>query len=197
MHHRNVFRQIRQRSGSRARVLAVAALLLAGLFATPAPAIAGPSIIKRPFGGARPYQLDVHAGFAWIGKGLAAGARFGIPIIHNGFIKKINNSIHINFGADLYFIDAVGKKNSAYSMGLGIPVTLHWEFYFTPRWSAFGEVGPNIFIHSETLKGHGWDWSPGHWFIASAGGRYFLSQTLALTLRLGSPYSSFGLSFLF
>jgi hypothetical protein len=31
----------------------------------------------------------------------------------------------------------------------------------------------------------------------SAGGRYMLSESMALTLRLGSPYSSFGVSFMF
>ncbi len=195
MLHRQV---IRQRWRILAITLTATALILVGLIAAPVPAMAGGPIIKHPYGGKRPYQLDVHAGFVWVGKGLASGVRFGIPIIHNGFIKTINNSIYINFGADLYFLDALDKKKStAYGIAIGIPVTMHWEFYFTPRWSAFGEVGPNIFLHSGVFDGHGWDWSPSHWFIASAGGRYFINRTLTLTLRLGSPYSSFGVSFLF
>jgi hypothetical protein len=80
---------------------------------------------------------------------------------------------------------------------VGIPVAFHWEFYFTPHWSAFGEAGPNFFMHPSVFKGHGWDWSPGHWFSVGAGGRYFIQDSLALTLRLGSPYSSFGVTFLF
>lgn len=158
----------------------------------------GQSIIKRPFGGIRPMQLDVHAGFAFVGKGLATGARFGIPLFHNGFIKTVNNAVYINFGLDLYFVSASYKHaKDEYAVGLGIPVTLHWEFYFTPRWSAFGEAGPNIFLHPGTLKGHGWDWSPGHWFTVAAGGRFFISEAIALTLRLGSPYSAFGVTFFF
>jgi hypothetical protein len=157
----------------------------------------GQSIIKRPFGGSRPMQLDVHAGFSFVGRGLATGARFGIPLMHNGFIKSINNAVYINFGLDLYFVNYKYARNDSYAVGLGIPVTLHWEFYFTPRWSAFGEVGPNIYIHPGALKGHGWDWSPGHWFTAGVGGRFFLSESMALTLRLGTPYSSFGVTFMF
>lgn len=170
-----------------------ACLALLGLLVCSGPARADTSIIKSPFGGQRPYQLDVHAGFSFLGRGLAAGARFGIPIVHNGFVKSINNSIHINFGADLYFID----YHDDYAVAVGIPVTMHWEFYFTPRWTAFGEVGPNLFLHPAVFKGDGWDWSPGHWFSAAVGGRYMISEGFALTLRLGSPYSSFGVSFLF
>src|SRR5688572_32059960 len=31
-------------------------------------------------------------------------SRFGIPILHNGFVSSINNAVYINFGADLYWI---------------------------------------------------------------------------------------------
>jgi hypothetical protein len=154
----------------------------------------GQTIIKRPHHGPRPYQLDLHAGFAYVGAGLAAGGRFGIPIVTNGFVKKINNAVYINFGADLYFIDS-GKNDHA--IGLGIPVTLHWEFYFTPEWSAFGEAGPNFFIHPVVFKGDKWKFSGSHWVSVTAGGRYFINNALALTLRIGNPYSSFGVTFLF
>lgn len=165
--------------------------------ATPTTARGG-NIIKLPFRGKRPLQLDVHVGFSYLGKGLATGARFGIPLFHNGFIKSINNAVYINFGVDIYIINTHhGKSGDEYAGGIGIPVTLHWEFYFTPRWSAFGEAGPNIFIHPGTIKGGGWDWSPGHWFSVAAGGRFFIKDSVTLTLRLGSPYSSLGVSFLF
>ena len=155
------------------------------------------SIIKQPFGGERPYQLDVHAGFSYFGRGLATGVRFGIPIVHNGFVKTINNAIYINFGADLYFIDYHHKGHDEYAVAIGVPVTMHWEFYFTPKWTAFGEVGPNLFLHPGVFKGHGWGWSGRHWVTVSGGGRYMINESLALTLRLGSPYSSFGVSFMF
>lgn len=174
------------------------ALGVVALASSTKPALAEPSIIKRPFRGARPLQLDLHAGFSFIGRGLAAGGRFGIPVVHNGFVKKINNAIYVNFGADLYFIDYKhGGAKGVYAPAVGIPVTMHWEFYFTRSWTAFGEVGPTLFLHPAVLKGDGWDWSPGHWFSAGVGGRYLLHETLALTLRLGSPYSSFGVSFFF
>lgn len=58
--------------------------------------------IRTPHTGSRPFQLDVHAGFTWWGVGFASGARFGIPILNNGFVPSINNAVYINFGADFY-----------------------------------------------------------------------------------------------
>lgn len=173
------------------------ALALGAVAASPRQALAQPSVIERPYGGTRPLVLDVHAGFSWLGLGLAAGARFGIPIVHNGFIANLNNAVYINFGADLYFVHYKSRADDIYAVGLGLPVTMHWEFYFTPRWTAFGEVGINFYLHPSLIHGDGWAWSPGHWLIIAAGGRYMLSESLALTLRVGNPYVAFGVSFMF
>ena len=178
---------------SRKRSLALLLLAAASIVASAAQA---QTIIKRPYRGRRPFQLDLHGGFAYVGKGLAVGARIGFPIVYNGFVKKINNAVYINIGADLYFIGD-GRKDESHAVGIGVPITMHWEFYFTPQWSAFGEIGPNLFIHPEVVRGHGWKFSGPHWFHATAGGRFFIDRTLSLTLRIGSPYSSFGVTFFF
>ena len=149
--------------------------------------------IRRPFTGDRPFQLDVHAGFSHFGLGLATGARFGIPILDNGFVRSINNAVYLNFGADFYFV----KHDNDYGPALGFPVALHWEFYFTDRWSAFAELGINVYLHSHIFSGRGWHWSPGHWVLGAVGGRLHVNQTVALTLRLGNPYSAFGVTFMF
>lgn len=155
----------------------------------------GGTNIRQPFsGGRRPFQLDVHGGFSHFGLGVATGARFGIPIVQNGFVRSINNAVYINFGVDFYFVK---HGNDAYAPGLGIPVTLHWEFYFTDRWSAFAELGVNVYIHPNLFRGHGWDWSPGHWVVGAVGGRFHINRVIALTLRLGNPYSAFGVTFMF
>lgn len=142
-------------------------------------------------------QLDLHAGFSYVGRGLATGARFGIPIVHNGFLKKLNNAIYINFGVDFYFVNYTGKSKDGYSAALGIPVTMHWEFYFTPTWSAFGEVGPNIYLGPGLFHGDAFKFSAAHWVSGGVGGRYWISDRFTLTLRLGNPYSSFGVSLMF
>ena len=160
-------------------LLALAALSL--------PQLAGAQEIDQPHTGGRPVTLDLHAGFAWYGNGLALGGRIGIPIVDNGFVKTINNSVYINFGADFYYAEYYNGNNfEERSAALGIPVSMQWNFYFTPEWSAYGEVGVNLYVHNG-------DFRPGpYWGIGAVGGRYHFGESAALMLRLGSPYSSFG-----
>jgi hypothetical protein len=157
--------------------------------------------INRPHTGDRPLQLDLHAGFAWYGRGLATGVRFGIPIVENGFVPPINNAVYINFGLDLYFIRyRCGPcRGNEYrnGTGIGLPVTMHWEFYFTEHWSAFGEVGLNPFIHPRYFDEDDWYFDGRHWFIVAVGGRYAFNENIAITLRIGSPYAAFGVTFFF
>jgi len=161
--------------------------------------------IGTPHTGSRPLQLDLHLGFAWYGRGLATGVRFGIPIVENGFVPSINNAVYINFGMDLYFIeyrygcyDNMGRaRGDCRGTGIGFPVTMHWEFYFSEHWTAFGEVGLNPFIAPGYLDGDRYRWDGRHWFIVAVGGRYMFNDAVALTLRVGSPYAAFGVSFFF
>jgi hypothetical protein len=162
--------------------------------------------IDTPFTGTRPLQLDLHAGFTWYGLGFAGGARFGIPILQNGFIPSLDNAVYLNFGVDAYAIDWSGCRsrigtgcNREYGFALGFPITLHWEFYFTDNWSAFAELGFQIFLPPSLFYGDYWDPGDhiGMWVIAAAGGSYHFSEAIAITLRLGNPYFSFGVTFQF
>ena len=159
--------------------------------------------IGQPHTGSRPLQLDLHAGFTWYGRGLATGVRFGIPILTNGFVPSINNAVYINFGLDLYFIRYAGRcngpdrRNDCTGTGIGLPVTMHWEFYFSEHWTAFGEAGLNPFIHPDYVDGRDWNFDGRHWFIVAVGGRYMFNDAVSLTLRVGSPYAAFGVSFFF
>ena len=152
---------------------------------------ASASYIRTPFEGERPYQLDAHVGFATYNFGLATGLRFGIPILDNGFIKSINNAVYINFGADFLFV----KYFDEYSPAMDIPAALHWEFYFTEKWSAYAEFGLNIYIHPSVFRGYGWYSSGGYWITGSVGGRFQINDKVALTMHVGSPYCSFGVMF--
>jgi hypothetical protein len=163
--------------------------------------------IDRPFTGERPFQLDVHAGFTWWGNGFASGVRFGIPLLDNGFVPSINNAVYLNFGADFYFIERYGYRcddppdrncYTDYGPGFGFPVTLHWEFYFNDSWSAFAEIGGQFFLHPRWLDEGRFGWyQPGAWFIWTVGGSYHVNESFLLTLRVGSPYVAFGLTFQF
>lgn len=156
--------------------------------------------INTPFTGHRPFQLDLHAGFTWWGVGAASGVRFGIPLLDNGFISSINNAVYLNFGADFYWVRwrDRGRGNWDYAAGVGFPVTLHWEFYFNENWSAFVEVGAQFFLHPNSLYGPGarFDvYEPGYWFVGAVGGSFHVNEWFLLTLRVGTPYVAFGMTF--
>lgn len=196
------------RSGTTA--LAVALFLAAAggaQLAAPATAHADHDI-NTPFTGTRPFQLEFHGGFTWYGYGFAGGARFGIPIVHNGFIGTLDNAIYLNFGVDAYFVRFYGRCGAGgcfdqYAFALGIPVALHWEFYFSDNWSAFAEIGFQFFLPPSLWNYGDWEYGGpnggwiGQWIIAGVGGSFHISDAFALTARLGNPYISFGVEFLF
>ncbi len=162
--------------------------------------------INTPFTGSRPLQLDFHGGFTWYGLGFAGGARFGIPLVQNGFVPSIDNAVYLNFGVDVYAIDWDGCRGAGgcggareYGFAMGFPVALHWEFYFNDSWSAFGELGFQIFLPPSLFYRNQWDPGDhiGAWIIGAAGGSYHFSEAVALTLRVGNPYISFGVTFQF
>lgn len=193
----------------RTRSLALAAGLLLGA------AVGGPLLlpetaradhdINTPFTGTRPFQLEFHGGFTWYGLGVVGGARFGIPIVHNGFISTIDNAVYLNFGLDTYWVrhrPACGGGGcfDDYAFALGIPVALHWEFYFSDMWSVFGEIGFQFFLPPGLFRENRWDYDGGwigHWIVAAVGGSLHLGEAFALTVRLGNPYASFGVEFYF
>ena len=164
----------------------------------------GATDIGTPFTGQRPFQLDIHGGFAWWGVGAATGVRFGVPILQNGFVSQINNAVYINFGVDFYWIRRGcnnlpgGAFNCDYGPGVGIPVTLHWEFYFNENWSAFAEVGFQFFMHPQFFNNGRYEvYDGGYWFLAALGGSFHINENVLLTLRVGTPYAAFGVTFQF
>jgi hypothetical protein len=165
--------------------------------------------IKRP--GDHPtygVEIEPHILFGWDnlfpGNSFGVGARFGIPIVQNGFIDSINNSVAISFGADLLHYDGCYIPNGSCSANfLFLPVAMQWNFYVAQKWSVFGE--PGLFIY------HGFfDACPAgldsRFCLAPnatglrpalyAGGRYHFSEHVALTMRIGYPTFSVGVSFL-
>jgi len=182
------------------RLLLVLASLAA--FSTSASAQHDGVSIKRPFSGRRPVELNLHAGLSHRGLGPAAGLRFAIPIVDNGFVTSIDNAIYLTVGGDLFFercVGGCGKNADDYGFAVAVPFTGRWQFNFTPRWSAYGEVGPSLYIHSGWL-GAGTFPGVAHvadaWFAGTVGGKWHFAPQMSLTLALGAPYSHVGLDIL-
>ncbi len=197
--------------------------LLAGaiaLVATTAGGLANAqSIIKNP-GDHPPYkvELEPHLDLGWAhlyrGNGLGVGARVGIVIVDNGFIKSINNSVAISFGldwlrySDCYYYDRRGRLD--YGCGASyfvFPVTMQWNFWLSPKWSVFGEPGLYVYhgVYDDycrdrfgnSIPGCGYPTRTGVEPALFVGGRFHFNDTVALTMRIGYPLASIGVSFLF
>jgi hypothetical protein len=89
-----------------------------------------------------------------------------------------------------------------------IPVTMQWNFWFTEQWSAFWE--PGFTFRQAFYPDYPWcqppNWDPRFgtcyadrsrlFFTFYIGGRFNISDSLALTMRIGHPIDfSFGVSF--
>ncbi|HEY3595234.1 MAG TPA: hypothetical protein VGL13_15215 [Polyangiaceae bacterium] len=142
------------------------------------------SIIKLP--GEHPrytFEIEPQLLLGWneLKDGPGVGGRIIFPIISNGFVSSINNSVGIGFGFD---VDPLRTANHFI-----LPVVLQWNFWLSTHWSVFGEPGLAITFDNGDGK-----FGP----VFYAGGRYHVTKEIALTLRLGVPGldAAVGISFL-
>jgi hypothetical protein len=138
------------------------------------------------------------------GTGFGLGFRGSIPIVRNGFVPSINNSVAIGFGIDFVrygrgdFCRDGGPLPDCDRVRIDsfnefyFPVVLQWNFFLSRNWSVFAEPGIG-------LNYHGWDGpraldvDP---FLFFLGGRYHFTEKITLTMRIGYPAFSVGASFL-
>jgi hypothetical protein len=163
-------------------------------------------------------ELEPHLVLQWTNDpyfaddGIGVGFRASIPIIDNGPISSINNSLAIGFGLDWAHFGGCGPYRDACNADdFWLPIVLQWNFFVTDWLSLFPEFG--LAIHHSSL---GWDGAiPGDcrgtrgrdicvadasytdvdlvlWF----GARFAISQRVAFTMRLGTPSILLGASFM-
>jgi hypothetical protein len=140
------------------------------------------------------------------GTGFGVGFRGTVVLIDNGFVPTINNSIGIGFGLDWVhyghgrphcIVDngpaqgCFGQDDSESVNDVWLPVVMQWNFFLSRQWSVFGE--PGLALRYQALTGN-------HSFYVDpqlyVGGRWHFSDEMALTLRLGYPTLSAGVSFM-
>lgn len=103
--------------------------------------------------------------------GPGLGVRASVPILFNGFISTINNSVAITFGFDK---DPFSTGKNYY-----VPVGLQWNFWLHRNFSVFGEPGV---LFASTDRTHAY---PQLW----GGARVHFTDFLALTGRISLPSS--------
>ena len=202
------------KSTLRARLLSfIGAALLLAIATWQAPARADTLIIKNP--GDHPryaFEAEPHLVLGFIeppgyasGTGFGLGFRGAIPLLRNGFVPSINNSVAIGFGMDFarygrgdYCTDGgilpnCNRVRNDHFYEIYIPVVLQWNFFLSRNWSVFGEPGIALNYHAWSGGPRALDVDP---FVFFIGGRYHFSDRMTLTMRIGYPAFSVGVSFL-
>lgn len=194
-----------------------AVALVAGAVALATPAAAQ---IKQP--GAHPHyavDLEPHFLVQWDGRyasdeGFGLGLRATIPVVDNGPIPKINNTLGVGFGLDwAHFSDGCwgpwdgpGRPDwDGYDCSendFWLPVAAQWNFFFTPVFGAFTELGLGMQYSRWSWDGpcaggrceydeDDFDVEP----LFAVGPRFVLADSFAIVARIGWPYFSVGASF--
>ncbi len=175
--------------------------------------------IKEP--GSHPrYTVELEPHFVlqwtyadWDSDGLGVGGRVSIPVMDNGPVTTINNSLAVGVGLDWAHFG--GTCNATFRINnrpvgadctanhFWIPVVAQWNFWFTPVVSAFAELGFAI-QHASFDESCG-PGVPAPCGLSDSytrarpvflvGPRFTLSNVFAITLRIGIPYLTIGGSF--
>lgn len=187
----------------------IAPILFAGLLSVQATASAQ---IRSP-GNHVHYALDVepHLVVQWadeegFDEGFGLGVRGSIPIIDNGPLPRVNNTLALTAGLDMAFFSENCNTADCNAWQLWLPVAAQWNFYFSHSLALFGELGLAFqYINAEintrgaacdadNFRCSGWDdldLEPVFW----VGGRYIPVDNMAFTMRLGFPSLTIGASF--
>ncbi len=196
----------------------VGCVLLLTCLLHPGRARAEEPIIRHP--GDHPnysVEIEPHLDFAFFlptagSSGFGIGGRFTIPVVKNGFVPTINNSVGIGFGLDWLHYNGCFAQGFFFGVcnnldSYWIPAVMQWNFFLSTHFSVFGEPGlaldyRNYGTYAGCLDINGRavpcavaanqvTLEP----VFFVGGRYHFSEGAALTLRIGWPYASLGVSF--
>ena len=184
------------------------------------------SIIRNP-GQHADYAVELEPHFVFgpfdppgdtIGTGFGAGLRVTIPVVKNGFVPSINNSVGVTFGFDYlhysngsggdiaigpcaYWVPGPGNTQICTQVAgtaggpanyVYLPVALQWNFWLHQQFSVFGEPGFVMYYRKAEFEA---DSNVGVAPMLDVGGRWHFSKVASLTFRFGYPTFSFGVSF--
>jgi hypothetical protein len=163
------------------------------------------STIKQPNAHPRyDFEAEPHLVLGWLdppgpadGGGYGLGFRGTFELVDPGFIAGLNNTVGLGVGLDwmnYHFENCHRNPNRDWdcdddrSRYVWIPVVMQWNFFLHDQWSVFGEPGAAIRFQSpgdDTLDP----------FVLYLGGRWHFADNASLTMRIGYPSTSVGVSF--
>jgi len=127
--------------------------------------------------------------------GIGIAGRYVLPIVRDGFIPSLNDSVELEFGADLWYGWGWGSYYYGYNYGyagyLGVAPVVEgtWTFHFFPKFDAYAKLGGGLSIRT---NGYGVGFFP----VGTAGINYRFGDKIALRAEIGY-HLRVGLSFLF
>jgi hypothetical protein len=142
-------------------------------------------------------RFDVHGTIGWWWA-FGLGFRVDIPIVPDGFVDTLDDELAITFGGDVQFVNwdnnrACARYGCWGDWSIWPLVAAQWNFYLTPDWSIFPELGLTVAAHECNGGNVCVSASP----LVSFGARWhFAPPRLALLFRLSFPFGlQIGLNF--
>jgi hypothetical protein len=196
--------------GKPIRSIAGACLLAAMLLGSAGAAEAQRRAARQPFYGV---EIEPQLVWQWTGDewssedGVGLGVRASIPVIEDGPLTSLRNNLAVTFGlAWAHFDDecrAGGGWSDCDEDDFWLPIAAQWNFFLTDVISLFPELG--LGFRSAVWSNDACDFDEDDdvcddsdlevHLVLWLGARFKVSDTIALTMRLGTPSLTFGVSF--
>jgi len=139
----------------------------------PETSLRGPDSLMDGAAHERHSQLAAFGVYAWtLGYGIAG--RFALPILKDGLLPELNESIELELGGD-FIISTLGISFSV----LAATAEPRWTFHFTPQLDGYFKLGVGVFILAP----------PGIGLVAplaAVGGQYRLGPNLVIRAEAGN-----------
>jgi len=141
----------------------------------------------------RPQQFSIFGMLYGYGSGIGVAGRYVLPIVKDGFIPTLNDSVELEFGADIWYGWGWGYYSyfgtSANYLGVAPVAEGTWTFHFFPKFDAYAKLGLGVAFGT---NGYG----PYFYPVGSAGINYRFADRLAFRAEVGNHLRA-GLSFAF
>jgi len=145
-------------------------------------------------------MLSIFGLLPWgFGNGIGGAVRYTLPVIHDGFVDSLNDSVELEFGGDIWFGGYdFGTIRYGYT-GLAIPLEGRWSFHLNPKLSLYGKLSLGWYFNFYTSNIEGVQGlnSGGLYWNTGAGGLYALSDSLWLRGEIGATGLKLGVGFNF
>lgn len=148
-------------------------------------------------------ELEPHLAFGWDNiygsSGVGAGMRLGVPVVQD-LPPNVTDNLALTAGADFLHYEGCYFRDRCGANYLMFPATMQWNVFPVKRVGIFAEAGAFIYkgFVDGCTGGPGCE-RPSNFGLRPTlafGGRFFVAEHVAVTVRIGYPTITLGASFL-